>query len=127
MRLESSTLEGDTALVLKGGITYINDCIVRGLSETPEPETYYPSGWTETGDAIYLEANYIWETKVYISGNTMATSKHALAVRKYKPEEPQASIAITGGIYSSDVSDYCAEGYICRDNEDGTFSVIPEN
>lgn len=124
MHLESSTLEGGTALVLKGGVTYVNDCIVRGLAENPEPAVYHPSGWAETGDAIYLEANYVWETKVYISGNTTATSKSAQAVQKYMPEEPHAAIEITGGTFSTDVSAYCADGYVCRDNGDGTFSVV---
>ena len=35
-----------------------------------------------------------------------------------------AKIIINGGVFSHDVSAYCAEGYITSKNEDGTYSVI---
>ncbi len=125
LTITSSELEGHTALVIKGGTVNIVDSVIQGVGQPENPE-YLGSGWSTTGDAIYLEANYAWESAIYISGNTTVTSANAQAVRKYKLEEPQATIAITGGQFSTDVSVYCADGYVCRENDDGTFTVVPE-
>lgn len=38
-----------------------------------------------------------------------------------------SAIVLTGGAYSVDVTDFCAEGYECVENEDGTFSVQVKN
>ena len=31
---------------------------------------------------------------------------------------------ITGGTYSNDVNEYCADGYVCEDNGNGTYGVV---
>ena len=123
LTITSSTLEGSTGMTVKGGTLYITDSAFVGTGTANEPE-YTDSGWSNTGDAIYLEANYEWQTVIYISGNTTATSKNAMAVRKYMEDAQNAAIYITGGSYSTDVEAYCAEGYIVNKNENGTFTVV---
>ena len=41
----------------------------------------------------------------------MGTQQGTLAVRKYPTDVSQASIEISGGSFSSDVTDYLKEGY----------------
>ena len=38
--------------------------------------------------------------------------------------ENSAKIVITNGTYTIDVTEWCAEGYVCLPNEDGTFGVV---
>ena len=37
---------------------------------------------------------------------------------------PSDDISISGGTFSEDVSDYCADGYVASKNSDGTYSVF---
>lgn len=113
LNIDDSELEGITGIVVKGGTVNINDSTVRGIGEAgqiSEP-AYSLSGFTDTGDGIYLEANYEWTTEVNVTGsNTVVTSANAKAVRKYMIDEAGASITVSGGAYSSDVSEYLATG-----------------
>lgn len=121
LNVENSTLEGKTGLVVKGGIVTVLNSTVRGIGTTPEslpedPNELPLSGWIDTCDGIYLEANYTgWETKITVLGaDTLVTSVSGLAVRQYPVgENYQSSIVIKGGSYSSDVADYLESGYDC--------------
>lgn len=113
LNIDRSELEGITGIVVKGGKVNINDSRVSGIG-TPEQisaPAYSQSGFTDTGDGIYLEANYAWTAEVNVTGsNTVVTSANAMAVRKYMADETGASITLSGGAYSSDVSTYLADG-----------------
>ena len=122
LNIETSLLTGWTGIAVKGGTVNIDSCVIRGTGEAYEP-TYSTSGWTDTGDGVYLEANYEWTTEINISGNTTVTSEYSEAVRKFAYDAENASITISGGNYSSDVSQYLAEGCTLSENE-GTFTVI---
>lgn len=114
LRVERSTLEGITGMVVKGGSVIINDSIINGTGTTEQitqDPQYSLSGFSDTGDGIYLEANYEWTTEITITGaNTKVTSANAYAVRKFMEEEEQASIQISGGTFSTDVDKYLAPG-----------------
>lgn len=128
LTLEDSTFEGYTGIAVKGGTVDITDCVVTGtgaFSGLPEPSKLSGTGWTDTGDGIYLEANYDWPSKISISGNkTKITSweENTLAVRMYPENSAQAEIIISGGSYSSDVSDFLKTGYI-QDDSTNEFIV----
>jgi hypothetical protein len=136
LTVTKSVLEGVTGLAVKGGTVYVVDSTVKGTGEhLPLPEDasgLSKSGWWDTGDGVYLEANYTeWETKIYISGQaTRITSAHvadgALAVRKFPEDAPQASIKISGGTYNSDVSAYLDSGYVVSQTTDqsGTYYTV---
>jgi hypothetical protein len=51
---------------------------------------------------------------VNVSGNSDITSANNKAVRVFVPDgyENHATVILTGGTYSSDVSEFVAEGYI---------------
>ena len=121
MTIKNSTLEGITGLVVKGGIVNVIDSTVRGIATADQmyEPAYNVSGFTDTGDGIYLEANYEWQAEVNIYGDqTLVTSENALAVRMYKQDEPTAKITISEGRFSSDVSEYI--------NQDATMTLTNE-
>jgi len=128
--LTDCTAEGKTGIVVKGGEVTVHDCTVRGvgeenLDEIPEdPENLSMSGWLDTGDGIYLEANYVnWTTTVIISGSkTNVSSAKAMAVRQYPLDVPQATLTVLGGSFDSSVSEYLPDGYIETENN-GIYTV----
>lgn len=125
LRIERSSLSGITGLVVKGGLTIVHDSVVTGtgaVGQIYDPE-YSISGFTDTGDGIYLEANYTWETEIRITGNSVVTSANAHAVRKYMPDAENANIYISSGSFNTDVSDYLADGAEQNENADGEFVV----
>lgn len=129
LTIRNSTLEGYTGLVVKGGTVRVEDCIVTGTgNHNVPPENLSLSGWTDTGDGVYLEANYTdREARIYISGEkTKITCKDeaggALAVRLHPVDSTLASISITGGTYCSSVSTYLKDGYL--QNVNGESYVV---
>ena len=122
LTVENSTLSGWTGMAIKGGTVHVTDSTVNGTGAAGEP-AYNLSGWTDTGDGIYLEANYEWLTEIYISGaKTKVTSANAQAVRKFEEDVTHASITVSDGSFSSNVSAYLAEGVQVRESE-GRFLV----
>lgn len=121
LNIENSTLEGNTGLVVKGGLVNVVNSTVKGIGTSPDtlpddPADLPLSGWIDTCDGIYLEANYTgWETQITVSGDdTLVTSVSGLAVRQYPTgDNYEASIIIKGGAYSSDVTSYLENGYVC--------------
>ena len=131
LNVADSTVEGKSGIVVKGGSVNVINSTVKGTGTNPDPLPDDPndlpmSGWTETCDGIYLEANYTgWETKVTVSGdNTVVTSVSGLAVRQFPVGDAyQATITITGGTYGSDVKDYLADGYTCNKINESEYKV----
>ena len=108
-----STLTGNTAIVMKGGDLEIIDSTVHGIGEAKEP-AYSQSGFEETGDAILIDCSYNVKINVSISDESVISSDKNKAVRVFVPAgyENHATVILTGGTYSSDVSEFVAEGYI---------------
>lgn len=108
-----STLTGNTAIVMKGGDLEIIDSTVHGIGEAKEP-AYSQSGFEETGDAVLIDCSYNVKINVSISGKSVITSDKNNAVRVFVPDgyENHSTVTLTGGTYSSDVSEFVAEGYI---------------
>ena len=42
----------------------------------------------------------------------------------YAEDNVADTVAISGGTFTTDVSDYCADNFDCKDNGDGTFGVV---
>lgn len=126
LTISNSTVSGYTGLVVKGGYALVTDSTVTGTGAAQEPELKN-SGWTDTGDGIYLEANYLWKTRIEIRNSTVE-STHNEAVRLYAgvTEEEilnaDAAITVYSGTFSSSVSEYLAEG-VSQTEKNGTFTV----
>ena len=111
------TLEGETGVIVKGGTVSISGGTITG---TGEAGAYRPesSGAASTGDALYVE-NYgsgYGTPTVTITGGTFI-STNAKAVGNYANTDggmaPLTSF-ISGGTFSTDVTAYCAEGYVAH-------------
>ncbi len=100
-----STLTGGTGLVVKGGTVTVKDSTVHGtLKEISDP-AYSVSGWTDTGDGIYLEANYAvnhtdWIVSVTVT-NSAVISDFSQAIRKYESGVENAIIRVQSGTFTS--------------------------
>ena len=134
LTIENSVLLGNTGIAVKGGTVNIINSAVTGtgneLVDVPQ-EPLYGSGFTDTGDGVYLENNYANALpKVYISGeNTRiigATGAHAVRMFPESSVIYPATIEISGGRYSTDVNEYCTDGYMFIGNVVEIDNVIYE-
>ena len=126
-----SEISGNTGVVVKCGSVRIQDSTVIGLgNENVQAPGLSSGGFYDTGDGVYVETNYNWsETTVEILGDSRisALNPQSMAVRKYLPDAANATIIVTGGLYSTDVSDFVAKGYECRqlnDSEEDEYHYI---
>ena len=110
MTIYNSTIEGYTGLALKGGYIKVLDSTVIGTGEPPVQMSASESGWTDTGDGVYVEANYEWNTTVEIYNSTVSATGGGFAVRKYEADATNATILVYSGEYSNDVTSYLAAG-----------------
>lgn len=125
MSIADSTVTGYTGIAVKAGDVLIDNSQIFGTGEGVDA-AYAASGFTDTGNAVYIEDNYATPISVVIKGsNTVVKSTHRAALQVYMPGSTYASLAVSGGIYSSDVSGYLASGYTCTQKADGSFEVGP--
>ena len=113
MTVTSSTLEGKTGLVVKGGTVNVIDSTVTATGASAEP-TEKTTGFNSTGDGILLEsASNYGPATINVSGDeTLVTSANAKAVRLFAGSGlSPLKINISGGNYSTSVNGYIAEGY----------------
>lgn len=120
--VSNATVSGYTGIAIKGGTARILDSTVSGTGDAAEP-AFANSGWTDTGDGVYLESNYPWETSIEIRGGII-TSAHNQAVRLYVQDPELASITVYSGTFSTDVSAYLATGSTV--SRDGNNYIVTE-
>ncbi len=130
----NATVTGSTGVVVKGGNVTIAGGTITAFGEAAD---YAPknSGFIGTGDALYVE-HYDNSTSsenygtpvVNITGGTF-NSANGKAVGSYaNPNNNVEALSgfITGGTFSSDVSDLCAEGLI-SENKNGKYEVAAKS
>ena len=111
--------------MIKGGTVAVHDSVIQGTGTEglAEPE-YKNSGFSDTGDGIYLETNYEWSIEVTVTGqNTRVTSAGAYAVRKHAADDVGAVISLHEGSYNTDVSAYLAVGAAQSADGNGNYTV----
>lgn len=127
VRVTESTLSGITGIAIKGGELVVKDSIISGTgtaSEISEPKVD-KSGFTDTGDGVYIDCSYQQQIVVGISGEkTKITSTNAQAVRIFDESNLYALVEITGGTYSTDVTAMVPDGYTCA-AIGGSYQVLP--
>ncbi len=74
-------------------------------------------------DAAYYDANNVY---VSISDNAKVSgAKTAVEViNSNKVPSAEASVKISGGTFSSDVTDYCVDGYVAVANGEGMYGLV---
>lgn len=125
LTINGGLIEGAMGVYAKSGevTATVNAGTIRGTGIKGE---YQPSnnGFENTGDAFVLDnCGYPGGApQAAIEGGTFE-SEHGFSVASYAKAgyEPVTGF-ITGGIFSDDVSEHCADGYVCWDNG-GNFSV----
>lgn len=123
LTIKESTLEGYTGIAIKAGTVDIENSVILGTGAKGEP-AFSNNGYTDTGDAVYIETNYEVDITLNISGeNTLVKSTNSYAIQVYDPVAPQVNVNVTGGTYSSDITGFMPSGYSALHKADGTYVV----
>ena len=113
MTITGSTIIGNTGLALKGGHTTVIDSTVTGTGKEGITEPVYSkSGFADTGDGIYIEANYPWDVSAQVYGTSKVTGA-ALSVRIFEENVTNAWVKLYGGTFSSDITAFAGNGTTC--------------
>lgn len=127
MTITGSTIIGNTGLALKGGHTTVIDSTVTGTgAEGITAPAYSNSGFADTGDGIYIEANYPWDVSAEVYGTSKVTGA-ALSVRIFEENVTNAWVKIYGGTFSSDILAFVGEGTTCTAGADGWTVTLAKN
>lgn len=128
MTISNSTVSGMTALAIKGGDVTILDSTVKGLGtdaevSVPSDSNVGSSGFLDTGDGIYVEANYNYPVNITVSGNSdiSCAAQSAQAIRVF-PESALVKVTVASGLFDTDVSAFLQPGAVCT-QQDGRFTV----
>lgn len=135
--VQSSTITGYTGIAIKGGDVLVDNSQIYGTGASVDPQPSM-SGWSDTGDGIYVEDNYGVNISVVIAGeHTTVKSDNRYAVECFEPNSDHVSIVIKGGTfvsssayenhetYNGDIAQYLANGYISVKVADGSYQVDP--
>jgi hypothetical protein len=137
LTIKDSELYGFTGLVVKGGTVTVTDTFVQATA-TASDQLQAPqingNGWSDTGDGIYLEANYSEDGAISLTvTNCTVSSLASLAIRQYPLDGvSDVTFTVVSGNFSSyassaasapdgfdaktQIADYLATGSTARDN-----------
>lgn len=107
-----STITARTGIALKAGVVEIIDSQIYGTGPYGDPG-YAVSGSKDTGDAVYIEANYGHPISLIIKGESelKANDSQSMALRVYEEDAPNVTVEIISGTFGSEVSEnWVAEG-----------------
>lgn len=131
LTIDGGTFTADTAVYVKSGSLEINGGIFTGNGEAKDYE-YKDSGFNATGAAIVIEnvgvSEYDAVVSVAITGGTF-TSVNNVAIQSVTAGHDGVEAAknfISGGTFSSDVSNLCAPNFIVQGNGIGGFGVVQD-
>ncbi len=98
-------ISGNTAVAVKGGNVNFYDCELIGTGEAGITSAALTgSGYTDTGDAVYVEAGYNWPASVNLWGDNQVSSEKAYAVEIIGAEgKGTGKVMIFGGIYKGEL------------------------
>lgn len=125
LTITDSTLIGGTALVIKGGHVVVENTTIQGIGAFGEPKLEV-SGFSDTGDGIYIEDNYVtdneFELSLTINGSyTNVSSINSKAIHVFEGTSNKVGVLVNAGTFSSDVS-----AYLPKDNSK-VQTVVIEN
>ena len=101
--ISGCTLSGYTGIAVKGGVVTVNNSNITGTGAY-HAAARANSGWTDTGDGIYIEAGYDWNASVTVKGNSTVQSVNAYAAELFGVEGDgygDGKLYIYGGTYES--------------------------
>ena len=131
LTIENSVITAGTGVVVKGGTVNILGEETKIVTDGNKvvPEDYYTgatdgsSSLTMTGDALYVESGYNDRDIVVNVQNGTLKSTNSYAIQMFvKTDEEVAvkrDVAVSGGTFSSDVSEYISDEYTVVETENG--------
>ena len=131
LTIENSVITAGTGVVVKGGTVNIlgEETKIVTNGNKVVPEDYYTgatdgsSSLTMTGDALYVESGYNDRDIVVNVQNGTLKSTNSYAIQMFvKTDEEVAvkrDVAVSGGTFSSDVSEYISDEYTVVETENG--------
>jgi len=127
--IDGSVMRGITPVAIKGGAIVINNSQILATSTDDvaalvQPPKLTSNGYTDTGAGVYVETGLNVPCTVTLTGANVVTSRYCDSVVMFEPNNANYKINIYGGTYSSNVSAYVADGYECRDNGNGQYTVV---
>lgn len=112
LTITNSTVTGYTGMAIKGGSVRIIDSTIAGFGGYVAP-AFNGSGFSDTGDAVYVETGYGYEIQLDISGDSKLTkvTSESRSLRVYKEDATNVSVVIHSGTFAEAQPDaYIAEG-----------------
>lgn len=131
-RIMNSKLTGGTGVVIKAGDLKITDSTIMGVfdnnNQLQEPAVN-KNGFSDTGDALYVDGSYDQPINVWIEGDStilQTATTNSCSIRVFIPEENTSKIAVsvTGGKFDDSVIDYVAPGYQYEPDSNGIVTVF---
>ncbi len=129
-----STVSAYTGIAIKGGHVRIQGSSVTGTGEK-NPPAYASSGFADTGDGIYIEANYgepilLEIDKASVSNETAAVDRESVissewgySLQVFEPDVPWVTVRIYSGEFDEEqAQNHMAEGTYQK-KENGKYLI----
>ena len=119
---KGATIYGDAgAICMKSGELEINGGTLtsKGKGNTGN----WGDGTGGLGNAALNFCKPYGNVTATIKGGTITAEGDAVLIDAQPTEGKTVTLAISGGTYSSDVSQYCVEGFTATPNADGTYGI----
>jgi len=112
VQVTDSTLTGYTGVAIKGGELHVLDSTITGTGAAQNPQ-YSQSGFTDTGDGIYIETNYDGDILLEISGGSRIESAYSYSLQVFEPDAANVTVKIYNGVFDEEQpAEYIDEGSV---------------
>lgn len=143
LTIYDSTLSGYTGIAIKGGTVSIQASQIMGKGKGAETDfddegnpVVNPSGFADTGDAIYIETNYGYDIRLEIDGaeipegettkyvTSAVTSEHRNSIRVWEADAANVSVKIFAGQFNEEQpGHYIASGSVQNKRDERLYEV----
>lgn len=141
LTIYNSTLSGFTGIAIKGGTVSIQASQITGMGEGTDFDdagnpVVNPSGFADTGDAIYIETNYGYDVRLEIDGaeipegettkyvTSAVTSEHRNSIRVWEADAANVSVKIFAGQFNEEQpGHYIASGSVQNKKGERLYEV----
>ena len=134
LTIYDSTLSGYTGMAIKGGTIHVLGSTVTGEGEKQAP-ALGNSGFSDTGDGIYIETNYDYDILLTIDGAQLTgaadidyresyiNSEYGYSLQICEPDADNVTVRIYSGVFDEEQKrEHLAEG--ATQTEDGGMYIV---
>ena len=116
----NSTISAYTGICVKGGDVRVMGSTITGKGAKQDP-VFWPSGFADTGDGIYVETNYYYPITLEISDSTIG-SDYGYSLQVYDSNDADhVTVTVHSGKFQDELpGDYIAEG----SSQTNTYEVV---